>query len=79
MRVYAFVIFTAAFFVLPIATFAQEVELGPGGVRVEPFHQGRSAWHPNCGELRRACLYKEELGEEGRGNCERYRHFCRSH
>jgi hypothetical protein len=26
--------------------------------------------------LRQACLHKEELGEEGLGNCERYRRRC---
>jgi hypothetical protein len=26
--------------------------------------------------LRLACLHKEELGEQGRGNCERYRSMC---
>src|SRR5258708_7146813 len=26
-----------------------------------------------CAELRQACLYKNELGEQGAGNCRRYR------
>ena len=30
-----------------------------------------------CGQLRQACLHKEELGEEGMGNCRRYRELCR--
>jgi hypothetical protein len=30
-----------------------------------------------CWELRQACLHKEELGEEGMGNCRRYREICR--
>jgi hypothetical protein len=29
-----------------------------------------------CAELRRACLYKRELGETGDGNCARYRSAC---
>lgn len=29
-----------------------------------------------CRELRRACMYKEELGEQGGGNCRRYRNAC---
>ncbi len=29
-----------------------------------------------CAELRRACLYKRELGETGQGNCSRYRAEC---
>jgi hypothetical protein len=30
-----------------------------------------------CWQLRQACLHKEELGEEGMGNCRRYRQLCR--
>lgn len=30
-----------------------------------------------CSELRRACLNKERLGEQGEGNCRRYRTLCR--
>jgi hypothetical protein len=30
-----------------------------------------------CWQLRRACLHREELGEEGMGNCRRYRELCR--
>jgi hypothetical protein len=30
-----------------------------------------------CGMLRRACLYKDRLGETGLGNCARYRAECR--
>ena len=30
-----------------------------------------------CWQLRQACLYKEELGEEGMGDCRRYRELCR--
>ena len=30
-----------------------------------------------CKELRLACLHKEELGEEGYGNCRRYRETCK--
>jgi hypothetical protein len=29
-----------------------------------------------CERLRRACVYKEERGEEGEGNCRRYRREC---
>ena len=31
-----------------------------------------------CGELRVACLNKDKLGEQGEGNCRRYRETCRS-
>jgi hypothetical protein len=30
-----------------------------------------------CWQLRQACLHKGELGEEGMGNCRRYRELCR--
>ena len=30
-----------------------------------------------CAELRAACLNRERLGEEGMGNCRRYRETCR--
>jgi hypothetical protein len=29
-----------------------------------------------CERLRRACIYKQELGETGEGNCRRYRREC---
>jgi hypothetical protein len=29
-----------------------------------------------CERLRRACIYKEERGESGEGNCRRYRREC---
>ena len=31
----------------------------------------------DCRELRLACLNKEQLGEQGEGNCRRYRRLCR--
>jgi hypothetical protein len=33
-------------------------------------------WGGRCERLRRACVYKEERGEEGEGNCRRYRREC---
>jgi hypothetical protein len=30
-----------------------------------------------CYELRAACLKKNQLGEQGQGNCRRYREECR--
>jgi hypothetical protein len=35
------------------------------------------AYRGECRELRQACLHREELGEEGMGNCRRYRELCR--
>ena len=31
----------------------------------------------DCNELRDSCMHKEELGEQGQGNCRRYRAYCR--
>jgi hypothetical protein len=49
---------------------AQTFEIGPGGVQVYPRGGG------DCRELRAACMHKEELGETGMGNCQRYRELC---
>ena len=54
-----------AMFVLPVSA---QVEIGPGGVGI-----GRG----ECEQLRRACENKEALGEQGKGNCRRYRLRCR--
>jgi len=71
MRAHVLAIFAvAAIFALPVSTSAG-VRVGPGGVEIGG---GR---HGNCDELRRACLNKDRLGEEGEGNCRRYRRLCR--
>jgi hypothetical protein len=44
-----------------------------GGV-IEHVQYERSRY---CERLRRACVYKEERGEVGEGNCRRYRRECR--
>ena len=84
MRKYGFGIGVAVFLAFPATAFSQAVEIGPRGIQVEPYYDepyyhGRSISPPECRELRKACLHKEELGEEGRGNCQRYRHFCRGY
>jgi hypothetical protein len=38
-------------------------------------HQARP--DVDCHSLRAACLHKRELGEQGEGNCARYRELCR--
>jgi len=76
MRTYVLALATGGLFAFPLAAWSQEVDVGPRGVQTEPDHHGRSAWRPDCREMRKACLNKEELGEQGRGNCQRYRHFC---
>jgi hypothetical protein len=47
------------------------------GLRLE-FGRSGPTLHtgPDCQALRRACIYKEERGEEGEGNCRRYRRLC---
>jgi hypothetical protein len=88
MRAYVVAIATAALFAVPTSAFSQvDVEVGPGGVYVGPrYHrdhddrgyQGdRHYGGGRCRELRQACLHKEELGEQGMGNCRRYREMCR--
>lgn len=56
--------------IAPLPVLGQTFELGPGGFRVYPHGGG------NCRELRAACMHKEELGETGQGNCQRYRELC---
>ena len=63
----------AAMFVLPVGVNAQRFEIGPGGVRIGGERPSRGV----CAELRRSCLHKDELGEQGEGNCRRYRRTCR--
>ena len=81
MRTYALAIALMALFAAP--GFSQDVEFGPGGVRIEPgFHEHHEGRHEgwsmasHCRELRAACMHKEELGEQGQGNCHRYREVC---
>jgi len=84
MRTYALAGVTTALFILPTSAFSQAVEFGPGGVRVYPYeyqypyhrHYEYGADRGECRELRLACLHKEELGEQGLGNCRRYREVC---
>ena len=51
------------------------IQIGPGGIRVD---DGRSARRGGgqCEELRLACENKDRLGEQGEGNCRRYRQLC---
>jgi hypothetical protein len=61
-----------------ISARSQQIEIGPGGVHVNPLPDyGRHrSWGRTCEELRLACEYKSERGEEGMGNCRRYRETC---
>jgi hypothetical protein len=78
MRKLAFAVAAAAFFVIPTSVFSQSIQIGPGGVRVDDGrYGGRPVRGDMCRELRAACLNKERLGEQGEGNCRRYRQTCR--
>jgi hypothetical protein len=79
MRTYVFAIAAVAMAVFAIPTTPAvsqvDVEIGRHGVRAGPgYHHG---WGPSrCRQLRAACMHKEELGEQGMGNCRRYRAMC---
>jgi hypothetical protein len=79
MRSYVFAICTAAFFALPAAAAPSEAGADAQLLQIthRDYNHGRWGYGPDCRELRRACMYKQELGEEGRGNCQRYRSLCR--
>ncbi len=82
MRTYALAIAAAALFTFPAPVFSQDVqvpgiEIGPGGVRVGNPRHREGVSHEECEELWSACLHKEDLGEEGEGNCRRYRETCK--
>ena len=79
MRTYALAAIATALFVLPNAAFSQEIDVGPGGIRVGPsYHQHRlyNRAEDRCWELSQACMHKGQLGEQGMGNCQRYRAVC---
>ena len=76
MRKYALaIVFAAAALFPPVPASSQGIEIGPGGVHID---RGRDLGgrQGDCEELRKACLHKDELGEEGEGNCRRYRETC---
>lgn len=72
MRTFALALAAATLFTLAAPASARDYD-NYGG-----YHHrwGRYGYGADCRELRRACLYKQELGEVGRGNCERYRRLC---
>ena len=78
MRTYILAIATAAVLAIPTAALSEGVYVGPGGVRIGPNHHyyNRYEGGGRCAELRKACLHKNELGEQGMGNCQRYREMC---
>ena len=78
MRTYALGAVATAFLILPKTAFSAQIEVGPGGIRMEPGYHHRIYNYSGgrCAELRQACLHKEQLGEQGMGNCSRYRALC---
>lgn len=78
MRAYALGAVAAAFLILPTSAFSAQIEVGPGGIRVGPdyHHHMYNYGGGRCAELRQGCLHKQELGEQGMGNCSRYRALC---
>ncbi len=72
-----------ALFAINAPSFAQGFYFGPGGVTID---DGRRYGHDDyreerryrrmCARLRDACVNKEYYGEEGQGNCRRYRRTC---
>jgi hypothetical protein len=78
MRMYALAIAAAAALFYPVSSSSQDVEIGPGGVHIDVDRDRKGGRQQDCEELRRACLHKDELGEEGEGNCRRYRETCKN-
>src|SRR3954447_26916566 len=73
MRKFLLTVAATAFLALPVATSAQTFQIGPGGIHIDDGRRGASG---QCEELRLACENKDRLGEQGAGNCQRYRETC---
>lgn len=65
----------AACVVAPTLAFSQVVVDPPR--RERPDREEGAYGSARCQELREACIHKQELGEEGEGNCRWYRENCR--
>lgn len=58
-------------------TSAQPVQAQTAAVNVQyGYGYGYRYSYRSCDELRRACEYKDRLGEWGQGNCRRYQEQC---
>jgi hypothetical protein len=62
-------------------SFAQGIRIGPGGVEVDDgrgYREDRDdrRYRRMCRELRDRCENRDAYGEEGQGNCRRYRRMC---
>jgi hypothetical protein len=80
MRTYAVAIAVGAFFAFPTSVFSHGVgpgiQIGPGGVHIGG-DRAQEGSPQECEELRKACLNKDELGEQREGNCRRFRETCK--
>jgi hypothetical protein len=77
MRKTAFALAAAAALFSPLSAYSQQIEIGPGGVHIDGDREGVRHRDGECEQLRRACEHKDELGDQGEGNCRRYRETCR--
>ena len=62
-------------------SLAQGIRIGPGGVEIDDgrgYREERDErrYRRMCRELRDRCENKDIYGEEGQGNCRRYRRMC---
>jgi hypothetical protein len=73
MRTYILAIATAALFAIPTAAVSES-----GHHRYYNRYEGLYNRYESrrCRELRGVCVHKEELGEQGMGNCRRFRELC---
>jgi len=76
MRTYAFAIAAAVALFFPVSAYSQEIQIGPGGVHIDGDRDREGARPRECEELRRACEHRDQAGEQGEGNCRRYRETC---
>jgi hypothetical protein len=73
MRTFILAIATVALFAIPTAAFSES-----GHQRNYNRYEGLYDRYESdrCRELRPACTHKEKLGEQGMGNCRRFRELC---
>ena len=78
MRAYALGAVAAAFLIIPTSAFSAQIEVSTEEIRDfgPGYHHHMYNYGGRCAELRQACLHKQELGEQGMGNCSRYRALC---
>lgn len=77
MSAYILAIVAAAALCFPVSAFSQGIEIGPGGVHIGDDRGREGSRHQECEDMRNACLQRVQLGEQGEGNCRRYRETCK--